>query len=176
MTNIERREERSKEGADGTPLGDFIMGTLLMAFSAGISYLSWSWPRPEGMATAPGLLPLLIGILMFFMSLSIFINALKHHGPRRLLELMSTNRLKDFLASKDSKSLFLSLFTVLFYMIVLLHFLPFEIGTFIYLIGSLCVFWQGKVWKILLISASMTAFYSLVFKFFFNMMLPGAGM
>jgi hypothetical protein len=61
-------------------------------------------------------------------------------------------------------------------MIVILNLLPFEVGTFIYLVGTLFLFWRGKVYKILIISAAVVVFYSLSFKMLFKLVLPGVGM
>jgi hypothetical protein len=57
-----------------------------------------------------------------------------------------------------------------------LNILSFEIGTFIYMVGSLYLFWRGKIVRILIVSAAMVAFYSVMFKLLFKLVLPGAGM
>jgi uncharacterized BrkB/YihY/UPF0761 family membrane protein len=69
-----------------------------------------------------------------------------------------------------------SLLTVLVYMIVILNLLPFEIGTFLFLAGALHLFWRAKIYKILILSACVVAFYSVSFKVLFKLVLPGVGM
>ena len=60
--------------------------------------------------------------------------------------------------------------------IVILNLLPFEIGTFIFMAGTLYLSWRTKIYKILIISACVVAFYSLSFKMLFKLVLPGVGM
>jgi hypothetical protein len=87
---------------------------------------------------------------------------------------LSTSR--KSLASVNAKLLFLTFSTILVYMIILLNLLPFEIATFLYVAGSLYLFWKEKIYKILIISIGITTFYSVTFKLLFKLALPGAGM
>ncbi len=59
MEVIEELKEKTKEEVAETPAADFLMGVLLMALSVVICYAAWSWPRPEGIASAPGALSVL---------------------------------------------------------------------------------------------------------------------
>jgi hypothetical protein len=174
--DLKEVEKEMQEEVEETPAADFFLGILLMAGSAAVCYVSWKWPRPTGLSSAPALFPFLIAFSMFFMSLSVFITALKNRGYQKLINYLRITHLKQLLPNKEFKLAILALSTTLVYMIVILNLLPFEIGTFIYVAGSLWIFWRDKIYKILILSASITAFYSLIFKYFFNLTLPGAGM
>jgi hypothetical protein len=176
MEIIEELKEKTKEEVEETPAADFMMGILLMALSAVICYAAWFWPRPEGIASAPGLLPFGIAFTLFFMALGLFINALRLKGHRQFLRVFTRGYIQDEWVRGNLKLAVLTLATVLTYMVVILNVLPFEIGTFLYMTGSLYLFWRGKIYKILIISAAMVAFYSVSFKVLFKLVLPGIEM
>lgn len=176
MEIIEELKEQTKEEVEETPGADFIMGILLMALSAVICYAAWSWPRPEGIASAPGLLPFCIAFTLFFMALGLFINALRLKGHRHFLRVFTRDYLQEEWVSGNLRLAVLTLATVLTYMVVILNLLPFEIGTFLYMTGALYLFWRGKIYKILIVSAVMVAFYSITFKVLFKLVLPGTEM
>lgn len=165
----EAKEKLTRE--EESPGSDFFMGIFLMAFGAVVSYVAWSWPRPQGIASAPGLFPFFLGVLLLAMSFVLFVGSIRKRAHLNLMK-----RLRDSLAREDTRPTLLALSTILVYMIVLLHLLSFELSTFIYLFVSLRIFWKQKLYKILIVSAGATALYSFVFKFFFKLMLPGAGM
>jgi hypothetical protein len=176
MEIIEELKEKTKEEVVETPAADFMMGILLMALSAVICYAAWSWPRPEGIASAPGLFPFSIAFTLFFMALGIFINALRLKGHRQFVQVFTRDHIQEAWVRGNLKLAVLTLATVLTYMVVILNILPFEIGTFIYMVGSLYLFWRGKITRILIISGAMVAFYSVMFKVLFKLVLPGTEM
>jgi hypothetical protein len=176
MEIIEELKEKTEEAVEETPAADFMMGILLMALSAVICYAAWSWPRPEGISSAPGLFPFCIAITLFFMALGVFINALRLRGHRRFVKVFTRDHIQEAWARGNLKLAVLTLATVLTYMVVILNILSFEIGTFIYMVGSLYLFWRGKITRILIISGAMVAFYSVMFKVLFKLVLPGTEM
>jgi hypothetical protein len=173
---IDELKEKTKEEVQETPAADFFMGIFLMVLSIVVCYVAWSWPRPGGIASSAGLSPFFIAFTLFFMALSIFIHSFKGRGYLRFLEFFRLSHFQESWARGDLKRVVFSLLTVLIYMIVILNLLSFEIGTFIFLVGSLSLFWRAKIYKILIISASVVAFYSICFKVLFKLVLPGAGM
>ncbi len=44
------------------------------------------------------------------------------------------------------------------------------------MVGSLYLFWRGKIARILIVSGAMVAFYSVMFKVLFKLVLPGTEM
>ncbi|OGP46838.1 MAG: hypothetical protein A3K30_00545 [Deltaproteobacteria bacterium RBG_13_51_10] len=176
MKVIEERKRKEENETEETPAADFFMGILLMVLSAGICYASWSWPRPTGMSSAPGLLPFFVAFSLFFMSLGVFVSSLKNRGFQKLIHYFNSGDFRKSLTGEDTKLLRFAFATVLIYTIVLLNLLPFEGATFIYTAGSLHLFWREKIYKVLILAASATVSYSIIFKFFFKLSLPGTGM
>jgi hypothetical protein len=176
MEMIEETKGKKENEAEETPAADFFMGTLLMVLSVGVCYAAWSWPRPTGNSSAPGLLPFLVAFSLFFMSLSVFVSSLKNRGFQKLIHYFNSGDFRKSLTGEDTKLLRLALATILIYIMGLLNFLPFEVATFIYTAGSLHLFWKAKLYKVLILSASATVSYSIIFKVLFKLSLPGTVM
>ena len=176
MEISEELKDTAAEKIKETPAADLVMAILLMALSAVICYFAWIWPRPEGLSSAPGLFPFLIASSLFFMALGLLVNALRLKGYRQFIQILGKTYLREAWTQGNLKLVVLTLATVLTYMVVVLNLLSFETGTFLYMAGSLYLYWRGSIVKILLTSALMVAFYSLSFKVLFRLILPGAGM
>ncbi len=175
MEATEERKEKEENEVEETPAADFFMGIFLMVLSTGVGYAAWSWPRPSGISSAPGLLPFLVAFSLFFMSLGVLVTSLKNRGLQKLIRYFRSGDFRKSLVGEDTKLFRFALSTVLIYSVLLLNLLPFEIATFIYTAGSLHLFWKAKIYKILILSASATIFYSVIFKVFFKLTLPGTG-
>ena len=176
MEILEELKEKTEQEVEETPAADFFMGIILMALSVIVCVVAWSWPRQTGIASSAALFPFCIAFTLFFMGLAIFIHSFKRKGYRRFVQFFSARRFRESRTHGNLKLFLFSLLTVLIYMIVILNLLSFEIGTFIYLVGALFLFWRAKIYKILIISACVVAFYSLSFKMLFKLVLPGIGM
>lgn len=177
MTNIrEEYKEKTKEEVVETPAGDFFMGVFLMALSAAVVYVAWSWPREGSISSSAALFPVLIASTLFLMAASLFANSLRQGGPRRFLHYFTATHWREFVASTKGRLTLLTLSTILGYMVVLLRVLPFEAATIIYTAGSLRLFWKAKMTRIIIISVCATAFYVLSFRYLFRLELPGWGM
>ena len=154
MEIIEELKEQTEQEVDETPAADLLMGILLMVLSTVICYASWSWPRTEGIASAPGLFPFLIAFSLFFMALALLINGVRLKGHRQLAAASTASHIKEAWERKNLKLAVLVFATVMTYLVVILNLLSFEIGTFLYMAGSLYLFWRGKVYRILFISGT----------------------
>jgi hypothetical protein len=177
MANIvEEYKEKTREEIEQTPAGDFFMGVFLMALSATVVYVAWSWPREGGISSSAALFPVLISSTLFLMGLSLFMTSLRHRGPQRFLQYFTAAHWREFIASTKGRLTLLTLSTILGYMVVLLKVLPFEAATIIYTAGSLRLFWKAKMTRIIIISVCATAFYVLSFRYLFRLELPGWGM
>jgi len=176
MEILEELKEKTEQEAEETPAADFFMGIVLMVLSTVVCSVAWSWPRQAGFASSAALFPFGIASTLFLMGLAIFIHSFQRKGYRLFVQFFSVRRFRESWAHGNLKLVLSSLLTALIYMIVILNLLPFEIGTFIYLVGTLFLFWGGKIHKILIISACVVAFYSLCFKMLFKLVLPGVGM
>lgn len=172
----EKLQERGEEETGDTAAGDFFMGIVLMVLCAAVIHVAWSWPREGGLASSAALFPLLIASTLFLMALSIFVTSLKHRGFQNFIHFFTIGYWRELLSRSQGRLLLLTLFTVLFYMVVLLRTLPFEAATLIYTAGSLKLFWKGKALWIAVISIAVTIFYVLSFRYLFKLELPGLGM
>ena len=176
MEILEELKEKTEEEVEETPAADFVMGILLMVLSTVVCCAAWSWPRQGGFASSAALFPIGIASTLFLMGLAIFIHSFRRKGYRQFLQYFNAEHFLESWAHGNLKLVLSSLSAVLIYMILVLNLLPFEIGTFIYLAGTLFLFWRGKIFKILIISAAVVAFYSLSFKMLFKLVMPGVGM
>ncbi len=176
MEILEELKEKTEQEAEETPAADFFMGIVLMVLSGIVCYVAWSWPRPTGIASSAALFPLMIASTLFLMALSIFIHSFKRKGYRLFARFFSVKYFRESWIHGNLRLCLFALMTVLVYAIVILNLLPFEIGTFIFMSGTLYLYWKTKIYKILIVSACAVTFYSLSFKVLFKLVLPGVGM
>lgn len=176
MAIIEELKEKTEQEVEETPAADFFMGVVLTVFSGIVCYVAWSWPRPTGIASSAGLFPFCIAATLFIMALSIFIHSFKRKGYRLFIGFFRAKHLREFWTHGNLRLCLFSLMTALVYIIVILNLLPFEIGTFLFMTGALYLYWKTKIYKILIVSVCVVAFYSLSFKMLFKLVLPGVGM
>jgi ABC-type polysaccharide/polyol phosphate export permease len=160
-----------RAGADETtfPVGDVILGSVLVLMSGAVIVRSVQMPRPEGWGQAPGLFPLLCAVILFCMGLSLIVAAIK----RRWMVAQATG--KSAPGKEDSHEILRTLIVIggiLIYALILIPLLHYSIATFIYLFATIWYFWRGKLHWIFIISVSGALFLSQTFKHFFNIILP----
>jgi hypothetical protein len=148
MEIIDELKEKTEQEVEETPAADFFMGIVLMVLSG----------------------------IVFLMALSIFVHSFKRKGYRLFVEFFSVKYFRESWIHGNLRLCLFASMTVLVYAIVILNLLPFEIGTVIFMSGTLYLYWRAKIYKILIISACVVAFYSLSFKVLFKLVLPGVGM
>jgi hypothetical protein len=168
---LTERQDSKQENMAGT---DFLSAIVLMAFSVGIVLWSLKMPRFAGWSSAPGLLPLLLSISTFFMSLGLLISSIKNQGHKNLRMKYRAFSLSRFMSEpKTKRSLGIILLTA-FYVFALLDRIPFELSSFIYLMITLTVYWRRGGWfKIILISLLVPFVTSGIFRGLFVVFLPG---
>jgi len=154
-----------------TPVGDFFMGIFLIALCSVVIYTSWTWPRFGVLASAPGLFPFLIAASLLVMAVFLLSHSIKEKGHLKIVACM-----KESWAGEDTRPTLLVLSLVFVYIIGLLNRLPFEIATLIYIVVSLLTLWRRKLWLVLAIAGGTVALYSVSFKYFFKILLPGSGL
>lgn len=176
MAIMEELKEQTEQEVEEMPAADFFMGIVLMVLSGTVAYVALSWPRPSGIASSAGLFPFLIASSLFIMALSIFIHSFKRKGYAHFAALFGRAHLREAWTQGNLRLALLSLTTVIVYLVVILNLLPFEIGTFLFMTAALYLYWKTRIYKILIVSACVVAFYSLSFKLLFKLILPGAGM
>lgn len=171
MSIDEKQDLKAKTPETDALASDLFASLFLMILCVIIFWVARAWPRPSGLASAPGLFPMLISAMLFCMSVSLLIDTL-----RKKEQLQFKQRFARALQNEDLKPTLLAFSTLLVYLVVLLNLMSFEISTFVYLVAALFIFWREKIYKVLIIAAVFTALYSYVFQSFFNLMLPGKDM
>ena len=166
----DREEGKKNPKFEETPVADFFMGIFLIVLCSVVLYSSWSWPRFGVLASAPGLFPFLIAASLLVMAVFLLIHGVKEKGHHHLLA-----RLKESWSGEDTRPTLLVLSLVLVYIIALLNLVPFEIATLIYIAASLFISWRRKIWLALAIAGGIITLYSVSFKYFFKILLPGSG-
>jgi hypothetical protein len=177
MNNSERSFEPenvtpdSKESAvvkNVPTIGDIILGIVLLVMSLAIIVISVKMPRPAGWGQAAGLFPLVCGLALLCMGLILLIKALIKANLGSLIQ-KSKFKLTDLSQTKRMVIVIGSIFIYASVLIPLFHYMA---ATLIYLLFTIWYFWRGKAHWILLISIGGTAFLSLTFKYFFDIILP----
>jgi hypothetical protein len=169
--NVTEEQGIERDGMAGT---DFLSAILLMGFSVGIVIWSLKMPRFAGWSSAPGLLPLLLSISTFFMSLGLLISSIKNQGHQKLRMKYRALSLRPFISEPKTKRSLGIIFLTALYVFVLLDRIPFELSGFIYLMVTLTIFWRKGGWfKIILLSLLVPFVTSGIFRGLFVIFLPG---
>ena len=156
----------------GMPKADFIMGLILMAFSLLVVIESLELPRFEkdwgGFYAAPGFVPLILGITLFFMSLVLFVRAVIKQGHRIIPD---EGTLRDFVRSKPVHRWCLAMIYAFGFFFLLGH-IYFYLAAFIVLFAFMATFGEQKLYISLIISLIASAMIYLVFTKIFLVPLP----
>jgi len=163
-----------------SPALDLIAAGALIALSVWVMIESVGMRRPAGIATAPGLLPFVVGASLCLMAVALAVFALR----RRHLGL--TMELPEDIAVMG-RTVFLMVLIGIY--IAALQFLTFEYtlrlgqtrlsaGSFelisiVFLSGILLLFWGRALWKCLVVSVVWILFLATVFRHVFTIPLPG---
>ncbi len=167
---MSQKVEKKTSKFEETPVADFFMGIFLIVLSLVVIYVGWKWPRFGNLAHAPALFPLMIAGSLLIMAVFLLLNGIRMKGYVNLAA-----RFRQSMAGEDTRPTLLTLLLVFLYMVVLINLVPFEIATFIYIAASLYLFWKRKSWLIILLAGAVVAFYSVIFQYFFKILLPGSG-
>ena len=161
--------ERKGDEDTASSRNDIILGSVLVLMSGAVILRSLRMPRPEGWGQAPGLFPLICGVILLFMGMSLTVSAIKRRGLEAQLSKEAASNGKD---SLEIMRTLIVLGGILIYVLVLIPLLHYSIATFIYLFATIWYFWRGKPHWIFVISISGTLFLSQTFKHFFDIILP----
>ena len=156
----------------GMPKADFVMGLILMACSLAIVVESLKIPRFEkdwgGFYAAPGFVPLILGITLFVMSLTLFVRALRKQGYRII---PSWETIRAFVRSKPVHRWFLAMFYAFGFFFLLGH-IYFYLAAFLVLFAYMATFGEQKLWVGLTVSLIAAGLIYLVFTKIFLVALP----
>ena len=166
-----------------TPFMDLIAAGVLAAIALWFMVESLRLPVPGGIATAPGLLPFLVGATLVVMAAMLGADALarRRNGVGGIPVPDGLDLPADFRRS-------MALGVILIVYVAALHFASIEVAftlfdvrfvigsfetvTVIVLTAILRIYWQAALWTCVAVSFGWIAFLSIVFRIIFTQPLP----
>jgi hypothetical protein len=157
----------------GMPRADFIMGLILMVFGLAAIHQSVKLPTFKkdwgGFYAAPGFVPLILGLVIFAMSLAMFIRAVRSGGVQGVIPTRESFR--NFLKAKPVHRWCLAMLYAWGFFFILGK-VYFYLAAFLVLFAFMATFSEKKIYISLLISVVTSAAIYLVFTKIFLVPLP----
>lgn len=165
-----------------SPRADMIASALLIVLASWYTFEALGFRAPGGWKTGAGLVPAAAGISLIVMALGLAFTAWR----RRNTEPVSASNDKE--SVDDPRRMLLLTAMIFFYLLAMdnlafglrgylgdtyMVFGAFEISTILCLCAVMRVFWDGALWKIVVISVVWTTFLSITFRNVFLISLPG---
>ncbi|MDI7258564.1 MAG: tripartite tricarboxylate transporter TctB family protein [Thermodesulfobacteriota bacterium] len=167
-------QQRPDPKEENMAVTDFLSGIFLMGFSLVIILWALKMPRFSGWSSAPGLLPLLLCTSTFFMSLSLLITSIRMQGHKKFMMRIRAFSFGRLIGETKTRRSLGIIFLTAIYIFILLHRMPFELASFLYLFATFSIFWKKGGWlKIVLISLLLPFVTSVLFRGLFVVFLPG---
>jgi len=154
---------------------DLVTGTVLGALGLYVMVEGAAMPRPAGWHSAPGLVPLVIGLWLAVMAAVLVAGGLRRGGWVQLRAATARWRGPGRDAPRTTWQAGFTLTALVAYIYLLLPRLPFEAATFLYLAVTMGVLWRRRPLAVALAAAGAAVAFSLVFSRFLRTVLPGAG-
>lgn len=126
---------------ENMPKGDFVVSILLMGFGVWVVIHSIQMPRFEDMGanpfSVPGIVPGILGAIIFFLSLVVFIRSLRQKGF-----LLEVNRfaVSSFFKDPAMQRMLLSSALCVVYGFVLVGRINYYLATFLFVLAFLIIF------------------------------------
>ena len=168
---------------ENMPKADFVVSILLMAFGIWIVIHSLQMPRFKELSanpfSVPGIVPGVLGTIIFILSLAVFVRSLRHKGYR-----LGINRetLKGLFRDTSVQRMLLTTVICVIYGLAMIGHMNYYLATFVFVLSFLLLFQYGlsdgtvKRGKILigsLLQAVLTAaIVGAVFRYLFLVDLP----
>lgn len=175
-----------EEGEDtrSTPRKDLIASLVMGTVSVIAMIVALGMPVQDTVFSAPGLLPFIVGASLLAMSIGLGVRAIRNGAIQNVeakpaFELSSNETIAVpfligviaiYVVALDLFTFDLDLPTEFF----LFRFSSYELISTITLLVLLKVFWRAALWKCLLISAVWVAFLASIFRYGFQILLPGS--
>jgi hypothetical protein len=126
------------------PRADFITSIVLMAIGLGAALQSWRMPRLQHLGvsvySAPGVVPFLLGLVIAFLGLILFVRSAKAGG----LALLGSGTREPRIAGDGARRFAMAAGLTLGYAVILVGRLPFWAATAIFVAAFVLVFeWQA---------------------------------
>jgi hypothetical protein len=168
---------------DNMPKADFVVSLLLMGFGVWIVIHSFQMPRFEELGanpfSVPGIVPAILGTIIFLLSFIVFIRSLTRKGYR-----LGLNRaiLTEFFRNASMKRMLLTILVCIVYGIVLVGRINYYLATFVFVLVFVALFQyrpgegflaQRKTLVLSFVQALLTAgIVGVVFRYLFLVDLP----
>ena len=126
---------------ENMPKADFVVSILLMLFSVWIVAHSIKMPRFEDLGanpfSVPGIVPGLLGTIIFILSLAVFIRSLRQKGYR-----LGLNRetMRGFFGDRSIQRMLLTTAICIIYGMLMVGHMNYYLATFIFVLGFLLIF------------------------------------
>ena len=168
---------------ENMPKADFVISILLMCFGVWVVIHSFQMPRFKELGadplSVPGIVPGILGTVLFVLSLVVFIRSLTRKGYRLGLNQQT---LKNFWRDTSLRRMLVTIFICIVYGIFLIGRFNYYLATFIFVLIFLILFqfWQpenttvrGKLLTLAILQALLTAgIVGTVFRYLFLVDLP----
>jgi putative tricarboxylic transport membrane protein len=131
---------------ENMPKADFVVSILLMLFSLWVVAHSLKMPRFEELGanpfSVPGIVPGVLGTIIFILSLAVFIRSLRQKGYRLGL---TGETLHGFFQETSIQRMLLTTAICLFYGMVMVGRMNYYLATFAFVLGFLLLFQYRSV-------------------------------
>lgn len=166
MKDFNPSEDYKKEQESAA--GDFFIGIFLSALSIFVFLESLRMPEKGrwGFFMGPGFLPLILSVVLFFLTFSMLISSIAQKGPSGIKYLFQ--RLKGSVEFR--RFLIIAGWTCIY--VGLIGNLPFLLVNFIYFLGIFLYLNVGKKWEIILLSLGSSILVGYITPRIFDMPLP----
>ncbi len=120
---------------------DFLTSIVLIVFGTGVTWISFTMPRLEEKGinpyTAPGVVPAILGIVILFLALIMFVRTLRHGD---FLPRFSGGDLKSFFLHEGTLRLSVALVLSLIYALGMVGHMPYLLATFLFVFAFVLCF------------------------------------
>ena len=168
---------------ENMPKADFAVSILLMCFGVWVVIHSFQMPRFKELSadpmSVPGIVPGILGTVIFILSLVVFVRSLVRKGYRLGLNRQTLN---NFLLDTSLQRMLLTIFICIIYGIFMVGRLNYYLATFIFVLIFLILFQfrhsedttvRGKLLTLAVLQALLTAgIVGAVFRYLFLVDLP----
>lgn len=168
MAQHEPEAERQAETAPSEGPTSVLIAVGLLLLSAYFAVAGFQIRVPEGWQTAPGMLPIVLGVSLFVMSGLLLVKALRA-GAWRV-------RLHEEAGDSGLRRAGTAILVVGVYYFGLLALLPFEVASSLFLLAMFWVYWPEGGWMPRVATAiGLPILITLSFQGGFQLPLPGQG-
>ncbi|WP_422479399.1 tripartite tricarboxylate transporter TctB family protein [Pleomorphochaeta sp. DL1XJH-081] len=189
MSPVKTPPNKKQPAGNRMPKADFITSIILMVFSAFVLIESIRMPRLEhrniNPYSIPGLVPAVLGVIMGFFSITLFIRSMRHGGHLMLKRHEPSPEITakpSFWKKPETIRVLLTVGFCLLYAIILVGWVWYPIATFVFTFIFIVLFEydrsklakeQIRIYVIAAIEALLTAvLVSVVFRYLFLIRLP----